>query len=95
MHKVEAVPKEEWVRVENTHEPIIDKETFEKAQDLNKKDMKVSQKTGELSIWAGVLKCKDCGRAMNKKSSTNNIHATFCYSINLHNDCVIIYAHCL
>lgn len=71
VHKVELVPKEEWVKVENTHEPIIDKETFKKAQDINKKDMKVSQKTGELSIWAGLLKCKDCGRAMNKKSSTN------------------------
>ena len=71
VHKVEQVPKEEWIRVENTHEAIIDKETFEKAQELNKKDMKVSQKTGELSIWAGLLKCKDCGRAMNKKSSTN------------------------
>ena len=81
VHKVEAVPKEEWVRVENTHEPIIDKETFEKAQDLNKKDMKVSQKTGELSIWAGVLKCKDCGRAMNKKSSTNKRGNTYEYYI--------------
>ena len=49
----------------------MQKETFEKAQDINKKDMKVSQKTGELSIWAGLLKCADCGRAMNKKSSTN------------------------
>ncbi len=81
VHKVEAVPKEEWVRVENTHEPIIDKETFEKAQNLNKKDMKVSQKTGELSIWAGVLKCKDCGRAMNKKSSTNKSGNTYEYYI--------------
>ena len=81
VHKVELVPKEEWVRVENTHEPIIDKETFEKAQDLNKKDMKVSQKTGELSIWAGVLKCKDCGRAMNKKSSTNKRGNTYEYYI--------------
>ncbi len=71
LHKVEQVPKEEWVKVENTHEPIIDNETFEKAQNINKKDMKVSQKTGELSIWAGFLKCKDCGRAMNRKSSTN------------------------
>ncbi len=71
VHKVENVPQEEWVRVENTHEPIVDRETFEKAQNLSKKDMKVSQRTGELSIWAGLLKCKDCGRAMNKKSSTN------------------------
>lgn len=81
LHKVEAVPREEWVRIENTHESIIDKEIFEKAQNLNKKDMKVSQKTGELSIWAGVLKCKDCGRAMNKKSSTNKSGNTYEYYI--------------
>jgi methionine--tRNA ligase beta chain len=43
--------------------------------------MKVSQKTGELSIWAGVLKCKDCGRAMNKKSSTNKRGNTYEYYI--------------
>ena len=71
VHKVEQVPEEEWVRVENTHEAIIDKETFEKAQELSKRDTKVSQKTKELSIWAGFLRCSDCKRAMNKKSSTN------------------------
>jgi len=81
VHKVEIVPKEEWVRVENTHEAIIDKEIFEKAQSLNKKDIKVSQKTGELAIWAGLLKCKDCGRAMNKKSSTNKRGNTYEYYI--------------
>ncbi len=81
VHKVENVPQAEWVRVENTHEPIIDKETFEKAQELSKKDMKVSQKTGELSIWAGLLKCKDCGRAMNKKSSTNKSGSKYEYYI--------------
>ena len=71
IHKIENVPKEEWVRVENTHEPIIDKDTFEKAQELSRRDTKVSQKTKELSVWAGLLKCADCKRAMNKKSSTN------------------------
>ena len=81
VHKVEAVPKEEWVRVENTHEPIIDKETFEKAQELSKRDTKVSQKTKELSVWAGFLKCADCGRAMNKKSSTNKRGSIYEYYI--------------
>ena len=81
VHKVEAVPKEEWVRVENTHEPIIDKQTFEKAQELSKRDIKVSQKTKELAIWAGFLKCADCGRAMNKKSSTNKSGSIYEYYI--------------
>ena len=81
VHKVEQVPKEEWVRVENTHKPIIDKETFEKAQELSRKDTKVSQKTNELSIWAGFLKCDDCKRAMNKKSSTNKSGSKYEYYI--------------
>ena len=81
VHKVEQVSKEEWVRVENTHEPIIDKETFEKAQELGRRDTKVSQKTKELSVWAGFLKCADCKRAMNKKSSTNKSGSKYEYYI--------------
>ena len=81
VHKVEQVSKEEWVRVENTHESIIDKETFEKAQELSRRDTKVSQKTKELSVWAGFLKCADCRRAMNKKSSTNKSGSKYEYYI--------------
>ena len=81
IHKIEMVPKEEWVRVENAHEPIIDRELFEKAQELSRKDTKVSQKTKELSIWAGFLRCSDCKRAMNKKSSTNKNGNSYEYYI--------------
>ena len=81
VHKVEKVCKEEWVRVENTHEPIIDKETFKKAQEISMKDTKVSQKTKVLSVWAGFLKCNDCGRAMNKKSSINKSGGKYEYYI--------------
>ena len=75
------MPEEEWVRVENTHEPIIDKEIFEKAQEMSTRDTKVSQKTKELSVWAGFLKCADCKRAMNKKSSTNKSGSKYEYYI--------------
>ena len=81
IHKIEDVPKEEWVVVANTHEPIIDKETFEKAQEQGKRDTKVSQKTGKLSVWAGFLKCADCKRAMNKKSSINKNGSKYEYYI--------------
>ncbi len=81
LHKVEKVSEEEWIVVENTHEPIIDKEMFEKAQELSKKDTKVSQNTMELSLWAGILKCNDCKYAMNKKSSTNKYGNKYEYYI--------------
>ena len=34
VHQIETVPEEEWVRVADTHEAIIDKATFEKVQEL-------------------------------------------------------------
>lgn len=71
IHKIEQVPENEWIIVENMHEPIIDKEMFEKAQKLRKVDTRV-QKTGTLSMWAGILKCADCGRAMHKKYYKNS-----------------------
>ena len=70
IHKIEQVSEEEWVTVENMHEPIIDKELFEKAQKLRKVDTRV-QNSGTLSMWAGILRCKDCGRAMHKKYCKN------------------------
>ena len=81
IHKVEKVPKEEWIKVKNTHEPNIDKNTFEKAQKLSKIDTKASQKTKTLSIWAGLIKCADCKMAMNKKTSTNKSGNTYEYYI--------------
>ena len=80
VHKVEQVPKEEWITVENMHEPIIEKELFEKAQRLNKVDTRV-QNSGNLSIWAGKLKCADCGYAMHKKYCKNKTGTVYEYYI--------------
>ena len=80
VHKVEQVPEDEWITVENMHEPIIDKELFEKAQGLRKIDTRV-QDSGSLSIWAGILKCADCGRAMHKKYCKNKSGTVYEYYI--------------
>ena len=80
IHKVEQVPEEEWITVENMHEAIIDKELFEKAQGIRRVDTRV-QNNGELSIWAGVLKCADCRRAMHKKYCKNKNGKLYGYYI--------------
>ena len=68
-HKVINVAKEDWVRFEKTHEPIIAKDDFDKIQELIKVNAKRLSNTGErtYSIYNGVLKCADCGRAMYKQ----------------------------
>lgn len=64
--KQKKMPKEDWIIVENTHEPIIDKETWEKAQSLLKKRTRELDLETNKNIFAGFVKCGDCGRAMAK-----------------------------
>lgn len=64
-----SVPKEEWYVVEGTHEPIIDKETFEKAQALFNRNIRKSPKKKEVDLFAGLVRCADCHRIMGKKSN--------------------------
>ncbi len=80
IHKVEQVPEEEWITVENMHEPIIEKDLFEKAQYLRKVDTRV-QNSGNLSMWAGILKCGDCKRAMHKKYCKSKTGKSYEYYI--------------
>ena len=55
--------KEEWIVVEGTHEPIIDKETFNRVQVLMKANFKrASQRPPEL--FTGLLVCYDCKHRM-------------------------------
>ena len=69
IHIQEKVPEEEWFIVENTHEAIIDRETFAKVQSLLKRDTRTAPKAKQLYLFSGFLKCADCGRAMSRFAS--------------------------
>lgn len=69
IHKIEAVPEEDWIVVQNTHEAIIDRETFEKVKGLLKRDTRTAPKQKQLYLFSGFLLCADCGRAMSRIAS--------------------------
>lgn len=69
IHIQERVPEEEWFVVENTHEAIIDRETFDKVQGLLKRDTRTAPKKKQLYLFSGFLKCADCNRAMSRIAS--------------------------
>lgn len=69
IHKIEAVPEKDWILVPNTHEPIIDREAFEKVKQLLKRDTRTSPKQKQLYLFSGFLRCADCGRAMSRIAS--------------------------
>ena len=55
--------KSEWKIFENTHEPIIDKSTFDIVQKI-RANRKRPTKMGEMPMFSGILYCADCGKKL-------------------------------
>ncbi len=62
------VEKENWIIVKGTHEPIVEMETWEKAQKLLTKRHKDINLEMTKNVFSGFIRCGDCGRAMMKNS---------------------------
>ena len=58
------VDEEEWIRIADTHEPIVTKAVFDRVQDLLKTDTRTSPHEEKVGIFAGMVKCGDCGQNM-------------------------------
>lgn len=70
----------EWIKVKDTHPAIIEREIWEKVQKLMRQRTVDMDFDENQSIFAGFLKCADCGRAMSKKSrkdSKGNLYYSF------------------
>ena len=67
LHVSEAVPEEDWITVEQTHEAIIPGELFDKAQALFERDTRTAPTHKQVYLFSGFLRCADCGKAMNRK----------------------------
>ena len=57
------LPKEEWAIFENTHEAIIDQDTFDTVQRIRQAKRRPTD-MGEMSIFSGLVYCADCGQKM-------------------------------
>lgn len=54
------LPRSQWIRVENTHEPIISQEDFDMVQEIMKKRSFHPPK-GKPHIFTGIVFCGHCG----------------------------------
>ena len=63
--KLVSKPKEEWIRVEGTHEPIISREVWDTVAAIDQKRVRKSATAdGIRSIFTGLVYCADCGFKM-------------------------------
>ena len=80
-------PKDEWYRVEGTHEPIIDRELWDRVQAL------VAQKAkpftvGTIGLFARKARCMNCGYTM-RSSKNHGKHYLQCSNRHVAKDACI------
>ena len=56
-------PQSEWKIFENTHDAIVDEETFYRVQELRKNKRRPSR-TGKSNMFSGIVRCADCGEKL-------------------------------
>lgn len=90
--RVISQPESKWIMVENTHEPIISKQLW---NDAHKRldSRKRASKTGNVNIFAGLLKCDTCGCALGvaNTSSRKNYYSCNTYKRKGKEACSIHY----
>ena len=64
-------PKEDWLIFKDTHEPIVDRETWDLAQKLRKTPKRIDT-FGVANPLTGLLYCADCGEKMYNHRSRGN-----------------------
>ena len=62
--KSHYVPEDQWTIFENTHEAIIDQETFNLAQKVRSQVRRYPDGWGEVAPLTGLMYCADCGAKM-------------------------------
>ena len=72
IHQCRAVPKEDWIKVNGTHEPIIDPDTFQMAQSLMGRHIRKPPEHNQVHLLAGFARCARCGRIMSRKTNVQN-----------------------
>ena len=74
---------EDWIVVEGQHEPLVDKKSFDIVQEKLKSRQR-PRNTGEISLFAGLIKCGECGKSLTVRM-TNDKHPKQIYSCKTYN----------
>jgi DNA invertase Pin-like site-specific DNA recombinase len=81
--KLRQNPKDEWIRVEGTHEAIISREVWDLCAALDKERYQKQERADQpASVLTGLVRCADCGTKMHVRrgSQTMKNGNTYRYS---------------
>ena len=64
------VPRDQWIAVENCHEAIIERGTFENVGKILLTDTRIAPSRKTVYPFSGLVCCGDCGRNMVRKNNS-------------------------
>jgi hypothetical protein len=74
VHDKVAVPREEWVVKENTHEPTFTKDEYDRLVNLLSRSMRTANGKGQVYLFSGYLRCGDCGKALQRRTAKGHVY---------------------
>lgn len=81
------LPKQQWIIVEGTHEPIIDRELWDRVQDLIKQKAKPFD-TGQIGVFARKVRCAYCGYTL-RSAKNRGKHYLQCQTKHISKDACV------
>lgn len=78
-------PKSSWIRVENTHEPIIDADLWERVQRKLHDNYKPFSTDGKVGLFAKKVRCMNCGYIM-RSTKTKDLYYLKCTTAHAKKD---------
>ena len=70
-HRVIKIPESDWIVNENSHEPVITQEVWDRVQETFVNSRGRSDKTKSVHPLSGLLVCPDCGKKMKLKTAAD------------------------
>ncbi|MDR0948033.1 MAG: recombinase family protein, partial [Lachnospiraceae bacterium] len=69
VHEQVKVPEKEWIIKENTHEATFTQDEYQTIQQLLRRDTRTANGANQVHLFAGFLRCRDCGKALQRSSA--------------------------
>lgn len=71
-------PKDQWIKAEGTHEPIIEQDLWEKVQKKIRSHARSCVRTGKVHLFSGVAFCIHCGYSLRVHRGKNDHYYMQC-----------------
>lgn len=87
-HKIKKKSQQDWIKKENTHKAIIDKDTFNKVQIAMKERTKPIRSSNNIHNLSGKVFCLECQKYMRKKNSKLHEYLVCTRNNDKYNKCI-------